>query len=292
MKTTTKTIKDILNSKAIIIILFSVVLLATLGVCISLADEISSQQAKNEALEQTRKEKEKEVEELLEIVTENQDLIYYANENKKARETIVSIDEFIEEKQIEKTEISLYEDCTESQIERILSDKDVDLTYCLEDNETFEEVPFEEKEIIPAVSYKDDSISLKPWLLYSCIEVGANDPYRCATYWTLVYNYESGRGESRRCKVDNNCFGIKEPTDKSGIVWDWKVGTGRHLIFETQEMGGHTFAYYYAKYHEQRNAHNFVNRWAGWNNIKYIGYIKDNYDDTYSKYQKVLTIKK
>lgn len=32
---------------------------------------------------------------------------------------------------------------------------------------------------------------------------------RCASYMSLIYAYESDFGQSRRCKQDKNCWGIK-----------------------------------------------------------------------------------
>ena len=46
----------------------------------------------------------------------------------------------------------------------------------------------------------------------------AQDPVvRCATYMHLVYAYESGFGTSNRCRNTNNCFGIKQMTNREVV---------------------------------------------------------------------------
>ena len=83
------------------------------------------------------------------------------------------------------------------------------------------EKKIEEKKTIlpdPVIRYNLKSdIKVNKEILFLCKEVGAKDPNRCATYGTLVFNYESGNGTSRRYLEDNNGFGIKNPDDKKGL---------------------------------------------------------------------------
>lgn len=221
---------------------------------------------------------------------ENKELIFFNQESIKTKDSIETINSQIEFLYKELDATKTYDECINVQLDRLASNKPVDLEYCMKFNIVIEEIkkePVLEKAVIKYESQEE--IEINKQIYFLCKEVGANDPARCATYGTLVYNYESGHGTSRRCMEDNNCYGIKNPTDKNGLKGKYQIWSWNHLIFETKEMGGYAFAYYYSNYHINRNPSQFVNRWAGWNNEKYINYINQNYDSLYNKYKNFLT---
>lgn len=228
------------------------------------------------------------------LLEENKELIFFNGESIENKEKIQTINSKIEFLYKELDATKSYDECVEVQLDRLATGQPVDLEYCEKFNDIIEEVEKEETILQEEkIDYNlKETLDVNKEILFLCKEVGADDPERCATYGTLVYNYESGKGTSRRCLEDNNCYGIKNPTDKAGLKGDYKIGTGRHLIFETKEIGSYAFAYYYSNYHIQRNAKEFVNRWAGWNNERYISYITQNYDALYNKYQNFLTFTK
>jgi hypothetical protein len=125
--------------------------------------------------------------------------------------------------------------------------------------------------------------------LFICLEVKnrfwlKSDENRCATMMSLVSFAETEDWKTGVWVSMNNLYWIKLPTDKSWLVWKWQVWNWNHIIFETQEMSSYAFAYYYMKYHINRNFNNFVDIWVGWDNIKYKNYLKINYDFLYNQY--------
>lgn len=224
----------------------------------------------------------------------NKEIIFFNSETIKNKDKIETINTKIEYLNKDLDATKTYDECVKAQIGRIGTDLLVSLDYCEKFSQDLEIIE-EEKTILsePKIVYnlKSDIDVIKE-ILFLCKEVGAKNPNRCATYGTLVFNYESGNGTSRRYLEDNNGFGIKNPTDKKGLKWDYKIWTGRHIIFTTKEIGTYAFAYYYSNYHTQRNSSEFVNKWAGWNNEKYIAYIEQNYDDLYNKYENFLNFTK
>lgn len=257
------------------------------------------EKAKQEILLKEQKEKElKENAEAKIKLEKNNKEIFFIEESKKIENQKNDLINKIKKLEKELEKLKNYDKCLENQIIRLVNSQEVDLDFCKKNNSENiktsinikkEEIKTKPKKIENKVV---ENINLDREILFLCQEVGAKDPYKCATYGTLVYNYESGHGNSRRCTDDNNCYGIKNPTDKAGLKGKYEIGTGNHLIFETKEMGAYAFAYYYSKYHYHRNANNFVNRWAGWNNEKYIAYINNNYNSLYNKYQNFLTFSK
>lgn len=147
----------------------------------------------------------------------NKELIFFNEESVETKEKIQTINSKIEFLYEELDATKDYEECVGVQLDRLATGQPVDLEYCEKFNEVVEEL--EEKETIlpePVISYNlKEDIAVNKEIYFLCKEVGAKDPERCATYGTLVYNYESGRGTSRRCTEDNNCYGIKTPTDKA-----------------------------------------------------------------------------
>lgn len=101
---------------------------------------------------------------------------------------------------------------------------------------------------------------------------------RCATYATLVYAYESGYGKSRKCTEQKNCYGIKQG--------------GKFVTYKTYEDGDYAFAWYYMKWHLNKNAWRFIRgyhmdgRWQyGWSQTDvytYIDFISKNYWEVYN----------
>lgn len=219
----------------------------------------------------------------------NKELIFYNNASIQTKEKIITVNTELEILNKILASAKTYDECIENQLERLANNKIVDLEYCEKFSEEIEEI---EKETIlpkPVKSYNvKTDLEVNKEIYFLCKEVGASDPERCAAYWTLVYSYESWNGTSRRCVEDNNCFWIKNPTDKKGLKWNYKIGTWRHLIFETKEAWSYAFAYYYSTYHNHRNAEGFVKRWTGWNNERYIAFITQNYNNIYNKYKNFL----
>ena len=84
----------------------------------------------------------------------------------------------------------------------------------------------------------------------------------------------------------NNIYWIKNPTDKAGLLGNWKKTFANNIYFETKEMSSYAFAYYYMNYHDHRNMDQFVDRYVAWNNEWYKTNLKANYDWIYNEYEK------
>jgi len=113
---------------------------------------------------------------------------------------------------------------------------------------------------------------------------------RCATYMHLIYAYESGFGRSNRCKNTNNCFGIKEPTNK-GVLEDinYKTTTHRFLIFENKQDGNKVFANLYARWHMNKHINTMVESWSMTDHYTYKQFIHEHWWGLYAYYSELKT---
>jgi hypothetical protein len=220
----------------------------------------------------------------------NKEIIFFNEKSVENNKKIQTINSKIEYLYDDLDATKNYNECVIVQLDRLATGQDVDLDYCEKfdtELETIEKENILDKEEV-LYNLKTE-LEVNKDIYFLCKEVKAKDSERCATFGTLVFNYESGNGTSRRFLEDNNGYGIKMPTDRTGLKGEYKLGTERHLIFGTKEMGSYAFAYYYSKYHIQRSPSDFVKKWAGWNNERYIAYINQNYEPLYAKYKNFLT---
>jgi len=101
---------------------------------------------------------------------------------------------------------------------------------------------------------------------------------RCATYMTLVYAFESDFWQSRLCKEDKNCMGMKG---------NWIDTKSWHLTFWTYEDAERYFAKKYWRWHYKKNINTFVNNWAMGNRTEYKQFLNSKYDDTYRELEQL-----
>lgn len=95
---------------------------------------------------------------------------------------------------------------------------------------------------------------------------------RCATYMSLVYAYESDFGQSRRCREDRNCWGMKG----NGVdTPPW------FLIFQTEKEWREYFAKKYFQWHYKKKIEQFVYGWSTTDRATYISFMRERYRDLY-----------
>jgi len=235
--------------------------------------------------------------ESLKITDQEKNILKINSENKKTKKAIIKINSEIKILDEDKNEKESYEKCLKNQLIRIWEWKEVKKDYCLDDNAQIEAksdlIVLESawSKVLDRIQVKSNLEALKS-NLFICKEVKnefwlKSDEFRCATYMTMVKSFESNHWKSNYCKNYNNCFWLKNPTDKKWLKWNVSVWNNRFLKFETQEMWNFAFAYYYQKYHTPKNATQFVNSYSDWNK-NYIYFLINNYDDLYSQYKNIL----
>jgi len=222
------------------------------------------------------------------ITDEEKTILKINRENKKVNNEIKILDE-------EKTKKEIYKKCLKEQLFRIWESKEVIDWYC--ETEILPKTPKIEPVSVPEIK-KDitlttSNLSIAKSSLFLCMEVKntfwlKSDEYRCATMMTLVKFLETKNWETWIGAKFNNMYWLKNPTDKKWLKGNWEVMTHNNLKFETKEIGSYAFAYYYMKYHDQRNMDQFVDRYVAWNNTNYKAALKQNYDWVYSEYTRML----
>ena len=111
---------------------------------------------------------------------------------------------------------------------------------------------------------------------------------RCATYMHLIYAYESGFGRSNRCVSDNNCFGIKEPTNKSVLEnIDYNVTNHRFLVFNNKQDGNQVFANLYARWHMNKHIDRMVESWSMTDHYTYKQFLHEHWWGLYAYYSEL-----
>ena len=117
----------------------------------------------------------------------------------------------------------------------------------------------------------------------------AQDPVlRCATYMHLVYAYESGFGTSNRCRNTNNCFGIKQMTNREVVDWiNHRIADNRFLKFDNKKDANLVFARLYFKFHMNKNISQFVYDWSMTDRWTYISFMRERFTDVYRIYEDI-----
>ena len=115
----------------------------------------------------------------------------------------------------------------------------------------------------------------------------AQDPVlRCATYMHLVYAYESGFGTSNRCRNTNNCFGIKQMTNRGVVDWiNHGIADNRFLRFDNKKDANLVFARLYFKFHMNKKISQFVYDWSMTDRWTYISFMRERFTDVYRIYE-------
>jgi len=230
------------------------------------------------------------------ITDEEKTILKINSENKKTKIEINKINEELNKLEKNKIWKKDYEECLKNQLIRIWEWKEVIDWYC-ENKNTEKVVKTTKIKAVSVPKVKKDIVIAKSNLeviksnLFMCKEVKnqfwlKSDEFRCASYMTMVKSFESNRWKSKYCNNYNNCYWLKNPTDKNWLKWNWSVGTWRFLKFETKEMWDYAFAYFYQKYHINKNASEFVNTYSD-GNKNYIHFLINNYDNVYTEYKKL-----
>lgn len=280
MKTNTKEIK-------ILIVLLTIIMIGAL-IQKNIQNNAMWEIKKNMLLEEIENNK---------ITDEEKTILKINSENIKTKTEIKKIDTEIKILDEDKTEKEIYEECLKIQLIRIWEWKEVLDWYC--ENKNTEIVPKTTKiEAMSVPKVKKDALQVKTKIyikksnLFMCLEVKEqfwfeSDEFRCWSYMTMVKYFESNDWKSNYCKNYNNCYWLKNPTDKNWLKWKYSVWTWRFLKFETSEMWDYAFAYYYLKYHNTKNASQFVNTYSDWNK-NYIYFLINNYEALYTEYENLL----
>ena len=101
---------------------------------------------------------------------------------------------------------------------------------------------------------------------------------RCATYSTLIYAYESGYGQSQKCKLQKNCYGMK---------WNWVDKPAWFITFDSYKAGRDWFSYKYFQWHYKKKINTFVNNWSMTERDTYKQFMWKNYTNIYNELERL-----